>query len=346
MIICRTPFRVSFFGGGTDYPAWYRHHGGAVLAASIDKYCTLTCRYLPPFFEHRFRIVYRKIETCASVEEIQHPVVRAALQHLDLHRGLEIHHDGDLPARSGMGSSSAFSVGLLHALHTLLGEKRTKMQLAQESIHVEQNLVGETVGSQDQVMASFGGLRYVQFGRDGRIAADPLPLSAERIEELQSHLMLFYTGIPRTASDVARTYVANIQDRRRQLDSMRGMVEEAIDILVGGQDLDGFGHLLHEGWLTKRTLSPSVSNDQIDELYEAARDAGALGGKITGAGGGGFLLLFVPPESQADVRKALSPTLEVPFAFETAGTQIVFHEAGVDYREADRARNALRLALA
>src|SRR5579871_1324505 len=176
MIICRTPFRISFFGGGTDYPAWYRAHGGAVLAATIDKYCYLTCRYLPPFFEHSIRIVYRKIETCAAIEEISHPAVREALRFLQIDRGLELHHDGDLPARSGMGSSSAFTVGLLHALYALRGQMPSKMQLAEESIHIEQTLLSETVGSQDQVMAAFGGLRQVRFPREGRIDVQPLVL--------------------------------------------------------------------------------------------------------------------------------------------------------------------------
>ena len=338
MIISRTPFRISFFGGGTDYPGWYRHHGGAVLAASIDKYCYLTCRYLPPFFEHRIRLVYRKIETCKTIDEIAHPVVRAALKHLDFQRGLELHHDGDLPARSGMGSSSAFAVGLLHALHALGGHMRTKMQLAQESIHIEQDLVGETVGSQDQVLAAFGGLRYVQFYTDGKITADPVPLPGKRLAELQAHLMLFYTGIARTASDVARTYVTNIGAQRRQLDSMRRMVEESVDILVSGMDLQPFGQLLHEAWQTKRSLSPQVSTARIDELYERARRAGAAGGKLTGAGGGGFLLFFVPPERKPAVRQALAPLLEVPFAFESGGSQIIFYEPGVDYQEAETAR--------
>ena len=214
-----------------------------VLAASIDKYCYLTCRYLPPFFDHRIRLVYRKIETCKSVDEIAHPVVRAALRHLDFQRGLELHHDGDLPARSGMGSSSAFAVGLLHALHALLGRLRSKMQLAQESIHIEQDIMGETVGSQDQVMAAFGGLRYAQFHRDGKITADPLPLPIARLQELQAHLLLFYTGITRTASDIARSYVSNIQGQSRQLHAMRRLVEESIDLLVGGQSLDAFRRL-------------------------------------------------------------------------------------------------------
>lgn len=338
MIICRTPFRISFFGGGTDYPAWYRVHGGAVLAATIDKYCWLTCRYLPPFFEHKFRVVYRRIETCKHADEIEHPVVRAALAHLKFDRGLELHHDGDLPARSGMGSSSAFTVGLLHALHTLRGQERGRLQLAQEALHLEQNLLRETVGSQDQVLAAFGGLKYVQFHPDGRIDVDPLPLPPARVQELHANLMLFYTGVARTASDVARSYAADLNSRRRQLEAMREMVEESIDILISGMDLREFGQLLHEAWLTKRTLSDQVSTPQLDALYERARAAGAIGGKLTGAGGGGFLLLFVPPRKRGAVLDALGDVLHVPFAFENTGSQILFHEPGVDYQEAERAR--------
>jgi D-glycero-alpha-D-manno-heptose-7-phosphate kinase len=338
MIICRTPFRISFFGGGTDYPCWYRRHGGAVLAATIDKYCWLTCRHLPPFFEHRIRVVYRKIETVKGPEQIEHPVVRAALQHLSFDRGLELHHDGDLPARSGMGSSSAFTVGLLHALYTLRGDKRTKMQLAQDAIEIEQNVLGETVGSQDQVLAAFGGLKYVQFRPGGGIAVDPLPLAPQRIQELHQHLMLFYTGIARTASDVAKSYVDNVAGNRRQLHAMREMVEEAIDILVSGMDLAELGELLHEAWQTKRTLSDIVSNPQVDALYDRARAAGAIGGKLTGAGGGGFLLLFVPPDKRTRVIEELDDVLHVPFEFESAGSQIVFNEPGVDYQEAENAR--------
>jgi D-glycero-alpha-D-manno-heptose-7-phosphate kinase len=338
MIICRTPFRISFFGGGTDYPAWYRRHGGAVLAVSIDKYCWLTCRHLPPFFDHKIRVVYRKIETVRAAEEIEHPVVRAALAHLGFDRGLELHHDGDLPARSGMGSSSAFTVGLLHALYTLRGQKRTRMQLAQESIHIEQSLLGETVGSQDQVLAAFGGLQYVQFQPDGAIAVDPVPLPPGRLAELHESLMLFYTGVARTASEVARSYAHNLDAHRRQLQAMREMVEEGIDILVSGMELTAFGELLHEAWQTKRTLSDSVSSPQLDGWYDRARAAGAVGGKITGAGGGGFLLLFVPPKKQRAVRAALADLLHVPFAFESAGSEIVFNQPGVDYREAENAR--------
>jgi D-glycero-alpha-D-manno-heptose-7-phosphate kinase len=341
MIICRTPFRISFFGGGTDYPHWYRAHGGAVLATTIDKYCYLTCRYLPPFFEHRFRIVYRKIETCRSVEEIGHPAVREALRFLRVERGVELHHDGDLPARSGMGSSSAFTVGLLHALHALLGEMPTRTQLTREALHIEQEVLQETVGSQDQVMAAHGGFRHVKFHPDGEVEISPLILPPGRLAELKAHLMLCYTGIARTAADVARSYVVGIESRRRQLRIMKELVEESIDVLASGMDIRAFGDLLHEAWQTKRTLSDAVSNGEVDELYERARAAGALGGKLTGAGGGGFLLLFVPPERQPAVRAALGGLIHVPFEFETAGSQIVFYEPGVDYREAERDRPAV-----
>lgn len=337
MIICRTPFRISFFGGGTDYPGWYRRHGGAVLAASIDKYCYLSCRYLPPFFEHRFRIVYRKIETCATIDEIRHPAVRETLRHLRIDRGVELHHDGDLPARSGMGSSSACTVGLLHALYALRGEMVTKSRLASESIHIEQEVLKETVGSQDQVMAAYGGLRHVQFHPNGEIENAPLILAAERVAELKAHLMLVYTGIARTAADVARSYVEGIESRR-QLFVLKELVEESIDVLSSGTDIGAFGDLLHEAWQVKRGLSAAVSNGEVDALYERARSAGALGGKLTGAGGGGFLLLFAPPDRHRAVLDALDGRIHVPFEFESAGSQIIVYEPGVDYREADRAR--------
>jgi len=338
MIICRTPFRISFFGGGTDYPAWYRVHGGAVLASTIDKYCYLTCRYLPPFFEHRIRLVYRKIETCRTVEEIEHPVVRETMKYLNVERGIELHHDGDLPARSGMGSSSAFTVGLIHALHALRGEMRTKLQLAQDAIHIEQTLLKETVGSQDQMMAAFGGFKYVQFQQDGKICVEPLPLAPRRLRELQAHLMLFYTGIARTASDVAQSYATDLDAHARRLKLMRGHVEEGIDILMSGLDIRSFGELLDEAWQTKRSLSARVSNPQVDELYDRARGAGAIGGKLTGAGGGGFLLLFVPPRRRQAVRAALAGQIHVPFAFESAGSQVIFYEQGVDYQKTEKAQ--------
>ena len=339
MIISRTPYRISFFGGGTDYPSWYQVHGGAVLAATIDKYCYLTCRYLPPFFDHRTRIVYSKIESCQSNNEIAHPSVREVLRYLNITRGIEIHHDGDLPARSGMGSSSAFTVGLLHAAYALQGQMPSQRQLALESIHVEQTLLKETVGSQDQVMAAYGGVRHVQFLSNGEISVRPVTLPAQRLADLNDHLMLFYTGIIRTASDVAKSYVDDIHSKRRQLRIMSDLVEEAISILNSGKDLLHFGQLLHEAWLAKRSLSPQVSNSQVDELYARAQAGGAIGGKLTGAGGGGFLLLFVPPERQAAVKEQLTNLIHVPFRFEPSGSQIIFYEPGVDYSAEDEARN-------
>ncbi|MSR56202.1 MAG: kinase [Planctomycetaceae bacterium] len=343
MIISRTPFRISFFGGGTDYPAWFREHGGAVLATTIDKYCYLTCRYLPPFFEHRMRIVYSKIENCRTIDEIGHPAVREILKYLRIERGLEIHCDNDLPARSGMGSSSSFTVGLLHALYALLGQMPSKHQLAREGIYVEQTLLQETVGCQDQVLAAHGGLRQVIFHADGEISVVPLTIARERIHDLNSHLMLFFTGIARTSSDIARTYVTDLQSKRRQMRLMRDLVDEGTEILAGERDLSAFGELLHEAWTAKRSLGAHVSNPQVDALYDAARAAGALGGKLTGAGGGGFLLLFVPPDRQQTVKDKLQGLVHVPFQFESAGTQIIFYEAGEDYAalEAERAGRSI-----
>jgi D-glycero-alpha-D-manno-heptose-7-phosphate kinase len=338
VIICRTPFRISFFGGGTDYPAWYRQHGGAVLAAAVDKYCYLTCRYLPPFFEHRIRLVYRHIENCKSVDEIRHPAVREVLRHLKIDRGIELHHDGDLPARSGMGSSSAFTVGLLHALHALCGRMSTKWQLMQQSIHLEQEILQETVGSQDQVMAAYGGLRHVEFLPNDEIIAHPVTLPPERVHELKAHLLLFYTGIARTASEVAKSYVENIDSRTRQLHLMREFVKQSLTILGGDEDICAFGRLLHEAWQVKRTLSAKVSTLEVDGLYERARLAGAIGGKLTGAGGGGFLLLFAPPDTHSRIVRAFDHLIHVPFEFDWSGSQIIFADAGIDYRQAERAR--------
>ncbi|MEG4277556.1 hypothetical protein QUA62_08750 [Microcoleus sp. MON1_C1] len=344
MIISRTPFRISFFGGGTDYPAWYHQHGGAVLAVSINKYCYLTCRYLPPFFEHRIRLVYSKIESCQSFEEISHPAVREILRHLQVERGLEIHHDGDLPARSGMGSSSAFVVGLLHALYALQGQMPSKQQLTKESIFIEQQALKETVGSQDQVSAAYGGLNHISFLPNGEISVRPMTLTQERIQHLNSHLMLFYTGIKRTASDIAGSYVTDLDAKRRQLRIIKDLVEESIAILNSNQPLTGFGELLHEAWQAKRSLSDKVSNPEVDDLYATARTAGAIGGKLTGAGGGGFLLLFVPPAQQQEVREKLSKLIHVPFNFEFSGSQIIFFEPQEDYSELDKSRASQQIA--
>jgi len=326
MIINRTPFRISFFGGGTDYPSWYLNHGGCVLSTSIDKYCYITCRVLPPFFEHRLRIVYSKMEQCGHYSEIKHPAVREILRFLNIDQSLEIHHDGDLPARSGMGSSSSFTVGLLHALYAHLGIMPSKMRLASESVHIEQNMIKETVGSQDQVCVAYGGLNLIKFSTSGEIDVQPVTLSVERTKELNSHLMLFYTGIRRTASNVAQGYVNNLDDKYELLKKMQKMAVQGLGILKSGSDICEFGQLLHQAWMLKRDLSSDVSNHIVDGLYERALEAGAIGGKITGAGGGGFLLLFVRPSEQKKVREALSEKIHVPFRFESSGSQIIFYE--------------------
>jgi D-glycero-alpha-D-manno-heptose-7-phosphate kinase len=338
VIISRTPYRISFFGGGTDYPAWYRKHGGAVLATSIDKYCYLTCRYLPPFFEHRIRVVYSRIENCHGIEDIAHPAVREILRFVRFDRGAEIHHDGDLPARSGIGSSSSFCVGLLHALHALAGRMPTKHQLAMESIHIEQEVLRETVGAQDQVTVAYGGFNRVDFHPHGEIAVQPVTIGRERMQELNDHLLLFFTGLKRTSSQVARSYVDDLDSHKRDLRIAKDLVDEALSVLKGAQDLTAFGELLHEAWLAKRNLSAAVSNPELDGLYEAAREAGAVGGKITGAGGGGFLLLFAPPDRHAALKQCLERLIHVPIRFESSGSQIIFFDPETEYGDEEERR--------
>lgn len=336
MVISRTPFRISFFGGGTDYPAWYKKNGGSVLATSINKYCYLTVRYLPPFFDHKYRIAYSKIESCRTIDEISHPSVREILRFFKVKQGLEVHHDGDLPARSGLGSSSAFTVGLVHALYALRGHMPNKHTLAKESIYLEQKVLKETVGSQDQVLAAYGGFNLVNFSKIGKITLKPMTISSKRIEELQNHLMLFYTGIDRTASDIAKSYVSNINSQGKKLEFMQQLVDKAFAIINSKEDIKGFAELLREYWQIKRSLSSSVSNPEIDELYERALSAGALGGKLIGAGGGGFFLFFVPPPNQAKVRKQLGKLIYVPFKFEHEGSQIIFYDQEEDYSRSTR----------
>lgn len=331
MVITRTPFRISFFGGGTDYPAWYRQNGGAVLATTINKYSYLSVRFLPPFFWHKYRIVYSKMETCNTIDEIVHPAVREIIRYLKIRQGLEIHHDGDLPARSGLGSSSALTVGLLNALHALMGHMPNKKELTKESIHLEQDVLKETVGSQDQVLAAHGGFNHITFQKDGEIKLAPITLPSSRIKQLEKHLMLFYTGFPRTASKVARTYVEKINNQEKQLRIMQDSVEAALSILTGNSDIRRFGELLNEFWQIKKSLSPRVSNSEIDEIYNKSLSAGAIGGKLIGAGGGGFLLLFVPPQNQKKVKENLNKLIHVPFKFEHEGSRVIFFDEEEHY---------------
>jgi len=327
MIITRTPFRISFFGGGTDYPTWYREHGGAVLSTSIDRYCYITCRLLPPFFEHKHRIVYSRIENVRSNDEIEHPSVRAVLNWANVTEGLEIHHDGDLPARSGLGSSSAFTVGLAHALYGIRGQMVSQDRLARDAIHIEQNLIGENVGSQDQVAAAHGGLNRIDFHRDDTFDVAPIIISTNRKQELHSHLILCFTGFSRVADAIAKSKIDNMKIRSMELASIREMVDEAISILTNNQtDIDEFGKLLDLSWKYKRSLSDRVSTPYIDEIYDAAILAGAIGGKILGAGGGGFMLLFAKPEKHAAIREALKALVHVSFNFDDSGSRVVMYQ--------------------
>ena len=328
MIITRTPFRISFFGGGTDYPAWYQQHGGEVLATTIDKYCYITCRHLPPFFEHKHRIVYSLIENVRHLHEIKHPAVRAILGWANCgEQGLEIHHDGDLPARSGLGSSSSFTVGLVHALAALEGKYITKENLAKNAIHIEQDIIKENVGSQDQISAAFGGFNRIEFRTNDTFEVSPVILVKERLLELQRHLMLCFTGFSRIASEVAKSQIDNFSNRETELKRMRAMVDESVRILQNTRTpIEEFGKLLHQSWLYKRGLSDMVSTPEIDSLYGQAVAAGATGGKILGAGGGGFLLLFVKPQLHARVRKQLKQLVHVPFEFEDSGSRVVLYQ--------------------
>ncbi|HXY99081.1 MAG TPA: kinase [Stellaceae bacterium] len=327
MIISRTPFRISLFGGGTDYPAWYRRNGGAVLGTTINKYCYISLRVLPPFFEHRHRIAYSKIETVREIAEIQHPAVRAVLQQLDIKEGLEIHHDGDLPARSGLGSSSAFTVGLLNAIAALRGQMMPARELALNALHIEQDVLRESVGSQDQIWAAYGGTNLIDFRPDGTFQVAPLIMTPDRRKELQASMMLFFTGLSRFAPEIAAKKIANFAARESELKAMAAMVPEAAAIL--GDDrrpLKEIGALLHESWQLKRQLADAVSTPAIDEIYEAGRAAGAVGGKLLGAGGGGFLLFFVDPAKRQALRERLAKLIEVSVEIGSPGSKIVVYE--------------------
>jgi D-glycero-alpha-D-manno-heptose-7-phosphate kinase len=324
MVIVQTPLRISFFGGGTDYQVWIREHGGEVLATSIDKYIYTHLRLANPYHEHKFRTIYSRVENTNTIDEIVHPAVREAYRFMGVTEGLELHHDSDIPARSGMGSSSSFMVGLLHALHTLGGQHVDKTTLATEAIHIEQEMIKENVGCQDQVMAAFGGFNHILFHPDGSFTCQPVAMKRERNQQLHSHLMLFYTGVQRMASDVAAEQIKNTPKKADELRAIQNMVGEGIKILSGSGPITDFGKMLHEGWQMKRGLSSKITNSAIDEIYGAALSAGAVGGKLLGAGGGGFMLFLVPPEKQASVRSKLQKLLHIKFAFESRGTNVIF----------------------
>lgn len=332
MIITSTPLRISFFGGGTDYPVWYREHGGSVLSTTIDKCSYITCRRLPPFFEYHSRISYSRVENVSRNDDIHHPSVRECLRYLGFNEGIEIHHVGDLPARTGLGTSSAFTVGLLLGLYALRNQMRDKRTLAAEAIHVEQDLLREAVGAQDQVSAAYGGFNRINFGADGSIDVRRILAAPGRIADLEQHLALYFTGFSRIASEIAQEQLRVTPQKERELSAMLQLVDEAEDIVVNeSRSLREFGHLLNESWQIKRTLTQKISSPEIDAIYEAGLEAGAFGGKLLGAGGGGFMLFFVPPEKRAALRQRLQKLLCVPFKFSTKGSEVVVYEPEEQY---------------
>lgn len=327
MIISRTPFRISLFGGGTDYPQWYRTYGGAALVAAIDKYCYISVRHLPPFFDYRHRIVYSQVEMVKEVAEIRHPAIRGVMQERGISTGLEIHHDADLPARSGLGSSSSFVVGLLNALAALEGKMMQKSELASEAIRIEQQVLRETVGCQDQIAAAWGGLNHIEFRRDGGYDLKPMVMPAERAALLQDSMMLCFTGLTRIASQVAQRTIDNMKARERELMRMRQMVAEAAEVLGSSpRPIEDLGGLMREAWTLKRELAENVSTPEIDEIHQAAMAAGASGGKLMGAGGGGFMVFLVRPELQAKVRERLKRLVHVRVRFDREGSRIIVYE--------------------
>ena len=322
MIITRTPYRVSLFGGGTDYSRWYSEHGGSVLTGTIDKYCYLSVRYMPAFLGFKYNACWSKMERVNSLDELIHSGIRGCLQYMRVDEGFEVNHAGDLPARSGLGSSSAFTVGMLHALHALKGEHASKAQLAREAIEVEQVVLKETVGIQDQIQCAHGGFNHIEIHRDGSYTVSPVIISSERKAALERKLMLFFTGIQRSSSEISEAQVSNIERKEYELKAIQNLVPKALNAVTNGK-LDDVGSLLHDTWMLKRALSDKVTNNEIDRLYDSARVAGAIGGKLLGAGSGGFFLFYVPEDRQASVREAMNGLLDIPFKFEHGGSEVV-----------------------
>jgi D-glycero-alpha-D-manno-heptose-7-phosphate kinase len=332
VIITRTPMRISFFGGGTDYPVWYREHGGSVLSTTINKSCYITTRYLPPFFEYHSRISYSKVENVSDNKRIEHPSVRACLEFMGISDGVEVHHVADLPARTGLGTSSAFTVGFLLSLYGLKDQMRDKHALTNDAIHVERDLLQEAVGAQDQASCAHGGFNRINFHTNDTIEVKRILASPARLASLEQHLALYFTGFARTASEIAKEQLKETPNRQKELKTMQQMVDEAEAIVTNlNRSLDEFGALLHESWKIKRSLTQRISNSSIDEIYDAGLSAGALGGKLLGAGGGGFMLFFVPPERKQVLRARLKNLLCVPFAFSNRGSDVVVYESEVAY---------------
>lgn len=328
MIITMTPLRVSFLGGGTDYPEHFCQHGGATLGTSINKYTYVTVSRLTEFFDYRIRVSYSRTELCKNVDEIQHPAVKACLQFMNIDGGVEISVVSDLPARTGLGSSSSFTVGLLHALHAFQGRVIGREQLAAQAVHVERNIIRERVGLQDQYTCALGGAMRLQFSGENRVTTSPLILTPQRTAAIESRLLMFYTGLQRTAHEVLQSQLERTSAGKLapHLNELTNLVSTGADYLTSDRPLVDFGQLLHEGWMLKRKFSEAISNSFIDDAYTRARNAGAIGGKLLGAGGGGFLLLYVEPEKQSAIRAALAGMLEVNFNFEDQGSRLIFYK--------------------
>ena len=334
MIITRTPFRMSFFGGGTDFEEYFREHGGAVLSTTFDKYCYVSVRHLPRFFDYWNEIIYSKIERVKHTDEIVHPAVRNAMKMKDMHE-LRLSYDADLPARSGLGTSSSFAVGMLNAFSALKGKKLGKRQLADEAIYLERVLCAESGGIQDQIAAAFGGLNVIRFDAEG-YQVKPVQISAERKDMLNDRLMLFFTGFSRFSSDIQAGTSKALKDKTAELKEMTALVGEAERILSDETaDLDEFGRMLDHTWKLKRGIAGGISTDSIDRMYAAGIEAGALGGKLLGAGGGGFLVFYAEPEKQAAVRDAMRELLYIPFRFEDEGT-VIIHDEMENYKKEKR----------
>jgi D-glycero-alpha-D-manno-heptose-7-phosphate kinase len=331
MIISRTPFRISLFGGGTDYAPWVARYGGAVLGMAIDKYCYISLRKLPPFFDYKHRIVYSTVESVKEIADIRHPAVRGVFQDFGVTTGLELHHDGDLPARSGLGSSSSFTVGLISALAAMQGRMVHKRQLASEAIRIEQQVLAENVGCQDQIWAAYGGLNRIDFKTDGSFGVLPMIIPPHRRRQLVDSMMLVFTGLSRIASEIAKDQIDNLDKKEAQLVAMRRMVDIGESILCDEREpIERLGDLLHEAWMLKRTLSSKVTTPETDAIYEAARAAGASGGKLMGAGGGGFMIFIVKPSLKDKVREALRNLVHVKFDIDNQGSKIMVYEPGDD----------------
>jgi len=326
MVISRTPIRVSFFGGGTDYPDYFYRYGGEVLSTTIDKYIYISVKKLDQFSEFKFKMFYSQIDFCNHIEEIKHPVIKACLSFLKINDGIEIHVISDLPAKSGTGSSSSFTVGLLNALYTLYGITVSKLKLAEDAINIEQNILQERVGVQDQMAAAFGGFNHLKFSAEDGLQANELIFNENKKLVLQDSLLMFYTGITRYAHEILEEQLQRTKNNKAfyDLENIKQMVKEGISILIEDKNLEDFGKLLDNAWQTKKSLSSVISNSTIDRIYDLAIKAGATGGKLLGAGGGGFLLFYVDKQRQEEVRIALSDFIEIPFKFENIGSEIIY----------------------